>query len=83
MSTPAIGVLVAAVVAVVWGLLLSPRRRVDAPLAVRVAVELVLITGAAAGLFLAGLHGWAVALIAGELITLVSLSLLGPPGAQP
>ncbi|MGD9955859.1 MAG: DUF2568 domain-containing protein, partial [Candidatus Nanopelagicales bacterium] len=45
------GAVVALLVAAVWGLLLSPRRRVQAPLAVRIVVELLLFV--AAGVLLA------------------------------
>ena len=45
-----LGVVVALLVAAVWGVLLSPRRRVAAPVAVRVAVELVLFVAAGSNL---------------------------------
>ena len=72
-----VGAVVAVVVATLWGLLLSPRRRYDASLPVRIAVELVLFAGAAAGLWLSGLPGWGVTLLATEAVT---LALLGRPG---
>ena len=76
---------VAAVVAVaaVWGLLLSPRRRVAAPLAVRVVIELALFVAVAAGLAVAGHVAAAVVLVAGEVGVVSALAALGlPPGSD-
>jgi hypothetical protein len=65
-----LAIVAAAVVGAVWGALLSPRRPVALPLAARVAIELVLFGGAALLLAAAGLGGWAVALVVGELAVL-------------
>ena len=72
----ALGAAAAVAVAVVWGLLLSPRRRIAAPVAVRVVVELLLF--AAAGLLLAasGLPALGAALVLSEVVV---LSLLQGP----
>ena len=79
----ALGVLVSALVATAWGLVLSPRRRFDPPLAVRVALELLLMAAAVVGLALTAHTGWAVALAVGEVVDLVGLALLGiTPGAD-
>jgi hypothetical protein len=78
-----VGVLASALVATLWGLVLSPRRRFDPPLAVRVALELLLMTAAVVGLLLTGHTGWAVALAVGEVIDLAGLALLGiAPGTD-
>lgn len=74
-----VGVAVALVVATVWGLLLSPRRRYDASLAVRIAVELVLFAAAGAGLWLSGLPGWGAALAGTEVVVLALLRRPGEP----
>jgi Protein of unknown function (DUF2568) len=65
-----LGLAATGLVVVVWGLLLSPRRRVDLPFAARVAVELLLFALAALLLAAAGLGGWAVALVVVELVVL-------------
>ncbi len=75
----AAGAAAALVVATVWGLLLAPRRRYDASLPVRIAVELVLFAGAASGLWLSGLPGWGVALLGTEVVTLALLRRPGEP----
>jgi hypothetical protein len=78
------GIAVALAVAMLWGLLLAPRRRVDLPLAVRVIVEVALFLAVGAGLVAAGRVGAAVALVAAELVLLPLLTFLGhPPGAAP
>jgi hypothetical protein len=69
--------------AVTWGLFLSPRRRVDAPLVVRVALELALFTAAAAGLASIGVPLLGGALLIAEIVVLLGLLALGqPPGAD-
>ena len=71
------------VTVVIWGVLLSPRRRVDLPLPVRVALELVLFAGAALGLSWAGHTIWSWALLVGEVIVLAALWVRGlPPGSD-
>jgi hypothetical protein len=75
------GVVLALVVATVWGVLLSPKRRIDLPLFVRVVVELVLFATAAVGLAAQGHPSWGIALMVAEVAVLVALALRGfPPG---
>lgn len=66
-----------------WGALLSPRRRIQAPLAARVVLELALYGAAAAGLATIG-HPLLGALLAGaEVVDVVALAGLGrPPGSD-
>lgn len=67
----------------IWGVLLSPRRRIDLSLPVRVGIELALFAVAAIGLFSAGHSTWAGALLVSEVIVLVALWMLGlPPGTD-
>ena len=78
-----VGLLLALVVALIWGMLLSPRRKVDLPVGVRVALELVLFGAAALGLVAAGHAPWGIALIVAEVLVLVALALRGlPPGSD-
>ncbi len=70
------GAAAALLVALLWGLLLSPRRRVATPVAVRVVVELALFAGAA-GLLVAVGSLVAAGLLLG--LELVVLALLGGP----
>jgi hypothetical protein len=78
-----VGVAAAAVVVVVWGWLLSPRRRVDPPLGVRVVLELVLVVAAAVGLAATGLAAFALAFVVAEVVVLGWLWALGlPPGTD-
>lgn len=71
------------VTVVIWGVLLSPRRRVDLSLPVRVGIELALFAVAAFGLAWTGHATWAWALLVSEVIVLVSLWVLGsPPGSD-
>ena len=70
-------------VALVWGLLLSPRRRVDAPLAVRVVLELALFLAAGVGLAAAGHVAAGAVLVVAEAVVLSALAALGlPPGSD-
>jgi hypothetical protein len=79
----AAGVVGAALVATVWGLALSPRRRFDAPLAARLLLELTLMAAAVVGLALTGQLVWAAALAVGEVVDLGALALLGiAPGSD-
>lgn len=79
----AVGLVVTVAIVVVWGLLLSPRRRVDLPLAARVVIESLLFLGAAAGLAATGLVALAVALLVVEVVVVGWLWLLGmPPGSD-
>lgn len=67
----------------IWGMLLSPRRRIDLSLPVPVAIELALFAAAAIGLIWAGHPAWAGALLVSEGIVLVALWMLGlPPGSD-
>ncbi|MEZ5184355.1 MAG: YrdB family protein [Candidatus Nanopelagicales bacterium] len=78
-----IAVAVVLATASVWGLLLSPRRRVNAPLGARVVVELLLFAVAAAGLALTGLPVAGISLFVIEVAVLGGLAALGyPPGSD-
>lgn len=80
----AAAVLLPLIVAVCWGMLLSPRRRIDLPLSVRIVVELVLFAAAAVGLWSVGLPALAWGLGVSELVVLLLLLFSGaPPGHQP
>jgi hypothetical protein len=65
-----IGILAALLVAAIWGIFLSPRRRVQSPVGVRVTAELVLFLVAAALLAASGLVPLAVALVVAEVVVL-------------
>jgi hypothetical protein len=85
---PLVGVAVAVAlvlgVAAVWGLLLSPRRRVDLSLPWRVFLELALFVAAGVGLAASGHLGAGVALVAAEVVILTLLAVQGlPPGSDP
>jgi hypothetical protein len=68
---------------VVWGLFLSPRRRIGLRLPVRVSLELALYAVAALGLAGSGYAPWGWALIGSEAVVIVALWLRGlPPGAD-
>ena len=73
----AVGIVGTAVVATLWGVTLSPRRRFDAPLAVRVGLELLLMVAAVVGLLATGHALWAWLLAGGEVVDLAGLALLG------
>jgi hypothetical protein len=62
-----VGLLLLVAVTAVWGVLLSPRRRVRLPLGARVVIELVLFVAAAALLAASGLVGLGVGLLVLEL----------------
>lgn len=80
----ALGLLLVAATALLWGLLLSPRRRIDLPLGVRVAGELALFALAAVGLARPWGIGWGWALVITELVVLGWLWAAGhAPGSQP
>lgn len=71
------------VTVVIWGVLLSPRRRIDLPLHVRAGLELALFGVAAFGLAWTGHLTWAWVLLVSEVIVLVALWVLGlPPGSD-
>ena len=71
------------VAAAAWGALLSPKRRLDLPLALRVVIELSLFIAAAAGLWATGYAGAAAVLLVAEVVVIGALALLGlPPGTQ-
>jgi hypothetical protein len=65
------------VVAVVWGTWLAPKRRVDSPLRVRIALELALFLVAGAGLAVVGHAVWGLVLVVAEV---VAVALLRTPG---
>lgn len=65
-----LGAVGAVVVAGIWGVLLAPRRRVQSPVALRVAVELVLFVLAGALLAASGLVLLGALLVAAELLVL-------------
>jgi hypothetical protein len=65
------------VTAIVWGLVISPKARVQLPLAPRLVIELVLFATAAVLLWLADLTTWAVVLLGGELLVLGGLLASG------
>lgn len=71
-----VGLVACAAVVVVWGMLLSPRRRIRSPLAARLAVEAGLFLLAAVGLVAAG---WTTAALALVIAEVVVLGLLGGP----
>ncbi len=76
-------VVLVGIVAGLWGWLLAPRRRLDLPLPARLLLELVLYAAAALGLATAGFPDLGLALVAGELVVLVALALVGyPPGGD-
>jgi Protein of unknown function (DUF2568) len=78
-----VGGLAVVVVAGVWSVFLSPRRRLDLPLALRTVMELVLFGGAAVGLVAAGAVTAGLVLVVGEAASLVGLWALGlPPGSD-
>jgi len=64
------GLLLSAVVIVLWGVLLSPRRIIRLPVAARVVIELALFVAAAALLAVAGLPVAGAVLLAVELVDL-------------
>jgi len=72
-----LAVLAAAATATLWGLLLSPKARLAAPLALRLLVEAILFAAAGVGLWLSGQAAWAVGLAVGEAVVLASLLALG------
>ncbi len=78
-----LAVLLTGLAIVVWGVLLSPRRRVDLPLWVRVAIELLLFALATWGLVWSGHAAWGVALVVAEVVALIGLWSIGlPPGSD-
>lgn len=71
----------ATVVAVLWGLVLSPRARVLVPLGPRLLLELGLVAAVAAGLWWSGRGLLAATLLATDVVVLGLLVALGrPPG---
>jgi O-antigen/teichoic acid export membrane protein len=70
-------------VAILWGALLAPRRKVDLPLAARVIIELALFLAAGIGLAATGHRSAGLALVTTELLLLTTLVALGyPPGGR-
>ncbi len=79
-----VGALCVIVVAVVWGLLLSPKARFPLPAQVRNAVEVAVFLLAAAGLAMLGHPALGVLLIAADVLILLSLWRLGATtGGEP
>ncbi|MDO8309290.1 MAG: YrdB family protein [Actinomycetota bacterium] len=73
----------AVITAALWGVLLSPRRPVDLPVAARVGVELLLFAAAAAGLAAQGRAVWGLALLVAEAVVVLALFAVGhPPGSD-
>jgi len=78
-----VGIAVAVVVIALWGVLLSPRRRVDAPLAVRVGLEGALVIVVALALSATGLGVEALVLVVLEVVVVMWLWSMGlPPGTD-
>lgn len=78
-----LGIVVVVALALLWGLLLSPRRRFDLPLGARVLVEALLMGAVAAGLAVTGHPGFAVALLVAEVVSVALLWWRGmPPGTD-
>ena len=73
----ALALVLVLLVAGVWGTWLAPKRRLDAPLGVRIALELVLFAVAGLGLAAVGHLVWGVVLVVGEVVV---LALLRRPG---
>lgn len=68
----------------IWGVLLSPRRRIDLPLGVRVVIELALFALAFSGLVRSGHAPWGWTLLVTEVVVLSWLWIAGlPPGSDP
>ena len=65
-----VGLALTAVVTVLWGLLLSPRRPISLPVAVRVTIELALFLFAGILLATSGLVALGAALVLAELVVL-------------
>ncbi len=79
-----VGALCAIGVAVVWGLLLSPKARFPLPAQVRNAVEVAVFLLAAAGLSALGHPALGVVLIAADVLILLTLWRLGATtGGEP
>ena len=79
-----VGALCAIGVAVVWGLLLSPKARFPLPTQVRNAVEVAVFLLAAAGLSALGHPALGVVLIAADVLILLTLWRLGATtGGEP
>jgi hypothetical protein len=69
--------------AFVWGLVLSPKAKVAAPLAARVAIEIVLFALASTLLWAADLPLFAALMLLAELIVVFALIGIGvPPGTD-
>lgn len=71
------GVAVALIVAVVWGVFLSPKARVALHPAGRTALEILVFIGAAVALAALGHPGWGAALVVADVAVLASLAALG------
>lgn len=71
------GAACAIAVAVLWGLLLSPKARFPLAPPVRTGVEVVVFLVAAGALAALGLPGWGIALVAADMVILLALRYLG------
>lgn len=78
-----LGVAVTVASASVWGVLLSPKARFRVALPMRLLLEVALFGAAGLGLWWTGLHTWAVVLVGGEAVVLLSLLALGEPPGPP
>jgi hypothetical protein len=71
----AIAVFACTGVATLWGMFLSPKRRVDLPGPVRLAIEASIFLTAAAALWQIDLTGWGVALLCAAVADRILLAL--------
>jgi hypothetical protein len=78
-----VGLVLAAVAALAWGLFVSPRARYGTPTAARLAIEVALFAAAAAGLLLAGRPGLAGVLGALYVAHRIALWAAGAPPFEP
>ncbi|MFE6997551.1 YrdB family protein [Microbacterium sp. NPDC057659] len=69
-------VAVPVLIAVVWGLFLSPRARITLPTVARVVLETVLFGGVGAALWATGLGGFGIALFAAWLLDRAAIAVL-------
>lgn len=78
------GAACAIALAVVWGLLLSPKARFPLSPPVRAGVEVVVFLVAAGALTALGHPGWGIALVAADVVILLALQRLGSTtGGEP
>jgi hypothetical protein len=70
-----IGTVLCVAAAVAWGMLLSPKRRLDSPAPVRLALEAAFFLLAAAALFDSGHEVLALALLLGAIVQRIALAV--------